>query len=36
MINLLAAPKAIDYYAHIGMKKHEACFTLTDEKTLVK
>ncbi|MGB1004751.1 MAG: GNAT family N-acetyltransferase [Salibacteraceae bacterium] len=31
---LLAAPKAIDYYPHIGMTKHHACFLLTDEKDL--
>lgn len=31
---LLAAPKAVDYYPHIGMAKHNACFLLTDEKDL--
>lgn len=31
---LLAAPKAVDYYPHIGMTKHNACFLLTDEKDL--
>lgn len=31
---LLAAPKAVDYYPHIGMTKHNACFLLTDEKYL--
>ncbi len=31
---LLAAPKAVDYYPHIGMDKHNACFLLTDEKQL--
>lgn len=29
-IILLAAPKAVDYYPHIGMSKHNACFLLTD------
>ncbi len=29
---LLAAPKAVDYYPHIGMTKHNACFLLTGEK----
>ncbi len=28
---LLAAPKAVAYYPHIGMKKHEACFLLKNE-----
>jgi len=28
---LLAAPKAVDYYPHIGMKKHNACFLLKKE-----
>lgn len=31
---LLAAPKAVDYYPHIGMMKHDACFLLTYEKDL--
>ena len=31
---LLAAPKAVHYYPHIGMTKHNACFLLTDEKDL--
>lgn len=31
---LLAAPKAVDYYPHIGMTKHNACFLLTDENDL--
>lgn len=31
---LLAAPKAVDYYPHIGMTKHNACFLLTDETDL--
>lgn len=31
---LLAAPKAVDYYPHIGMSKHEACFLLKDENDL--
>lgn len=31
---LLAAPKAADYYPHIGMTKHNACFLLTDENDL--
>lgn len=25
-IILLAAPKAVDYYPHIGMRKHNACY----------
>lgn len=25
---LLAAPKAVDYYPHIGMKPHPSCWTL--------
>lgn len=29
-IILLAAPKAIDYYGHVGMTKHNACFLLDD------
>ena len=33
-IILLAAPKAIDYYPHIGMTKNNACFLLTDENDL--
>ncbi|WP_426430913.1 GNAT family N-acetyltransferase [Winogradskyella sp. HB-48] len=31
---LLAAPKVVDYYPHIGMTKHSACFLLTDETDL--
>ncbi|MCB0463903.1 MAG: GNAT family N-acetyltransferase [Flavobacteriaceae bacterium] len=31
---LLAAPKAINYYPHIGMTHHNACFLLTDETDL--
>ncbi len=31
---LLAAPKAVDYYPHIGMTQHNACFLLTDETDL--
>jgi len=31
---LLAAPKAVNYYPHIGMTKHNACFLLTDETDL--
>ncbi len=31
---LLAAPKALDYYAHIGMTKHTACFVLKSDKDL--
>jgi len=27
---LLAAPKAVDYYPHIGFKAHNACFLLND------
>ena len=33
-IILLAAPKAVNYYPHIGMTKHNACFLLTDENDL--
>jgi len=25
---LLAAPKAVSYYPHIGMRKHDACYVL--------
>jgi ribosomal protein S18 acetylase RimI-like enzyme len=25
---LLAAPKAVDYYPHIGMQKHESCWVV--------
>lgn len=28
MLILLAAPAAVDYYPHIGMTKHESCWTL--------
>ena len=31
---LLAAPKAVDYYSHIGMEKHDACYLLQDLKNL--
>lgn len=31
---LLAAPKALDYYPHIGMDKHNGCFILKDENDL--
>ncbi|RXP56144.1 GNAT family N-acetyltransferase [Lutibacter sp. HS1-25] len=31
---LLAAPKAVDYYPHIGMKNHNACFLLKDKNHL--
>ena len=31
---LLAAPKAVNYYPHIGMTHHNACFLLTDETNL--
>lgn len=34
MIILLAAPKAVDYYPHIGMTKHNACFLLFDQNDL--
>lgn len=27
---LLAAPKAINYYPHIGMRQHEHCFIIDD------
>ncbi len=26
MLVLIAAPKAVDYYPHIGMKKHDSCW----------
>jgi len=29
---LLAAPKAVTYYPHIGMRKHDACYVLDREK----
>ncbi|HPF12044.1 MAG TPA: GNAT family N-acetyltransferase [Flavobacteriaceae bacterium] len=32
---LLAAPKAVDYYPHIGMTQHEACFLLRELQDLV-
>lgn len=28
MLILLAAPKAVNYYPHIGMTKHESCWTI--------
>ncbi len=31
---LLAAPKAVEYYPHIGMSQHNACFLLTNETDL--
>lgn len=31
---LLSAPKAVEYYPHIGMQKHPACFILDDEQDL--
>ena len=31
---LLSAPKAVNYYPHIGMKQHQACFVLSDIKDL--
>mgnify|MGYP003402316879 CR=1 FL=1 len=31
---LLAAPKAVDYYPHIGMTQHNACFLLFNETEL--
>lgn len=31
---LLAAPNAVDYYSHIGMTKHKACFLLKNELDL--
>ena len=34
MLILLAAPKAVQYYPHIGMDAHPACFTLTDLNAL--
>ena len=34
MLILLAAPKAVDYYPHIGMDKQNACFILKDENEL--
>ncbi|HEX4850290.1 MAG TPA: GNAT family N-acetyltransferase [Puia sp.] len=32
---LLAAPKAVHYYPHIGMKQHEFCYYIDDEKELI-
>ncbi len=34
MVILLAAPKAINYYPHIGMEKHNGCFLLKAENNL--
>lgn len=31
---LLAAPKAVDYYPHIGMSNHTGCFVLNKEQDL--
>ena len=31
---LLSAPKAVDYYLHIGMSQQQACFVLNDAKDL--
>ena len=31
MLILLAAPKAQSYYPHIGLKKHESCWTIDRE-----
>ncbi len=31
---LLSAPKAVEYYPHIGMTKHDACFFVKDIKDL--
>jgi len=31
---LLAAPKAVDYYPHIGIENHNACFLLKDKNNL--
>lgn len=31
---LLAAPKAVDYYPHIGMTRHDACYMLKDVEDL--
>lgn len=33
---LLSAPKAVDYYPHIGMTKSEVCFLLGKETELIK
>lgn len=32
---LLAAPRAVDYYPHIGMRRHEHCFILDDPAELL-
>lgn len=31
---LLSAPAAVDYYPHIGMKRHEHCYVLDDVENL--
>lgn len=31
---LLAAPKAVNYYSHIGMTQHSACFYIKNEHEL--
>ena len=33
---LLSAPKAVEYYPHIGMTKSEVCFLLNEETELKK
>ena len=30
---LLSAPKAVDYYPHIGFEKHDSCWTISPETT---
>lgn len=32
---LLAAPKAVHYYPHIGMKRHEYCYYIDDANELI-
>ncbi len=34
LLILLSAPKAVDYYPHLGMEKHEGCFILKDVNDL--
>jgi predicted N-acetyltransferase YhbS len=31
MLILIAAPKAVSYYPHIGMTKHDSCWTIARE-----
>jgi len=32
---LIAAPKAVEYYAKIGMKKHEACYMINEADEII-